>query len=160
MGWLQGVRRVASASHAGFRRAVAHSSRAGNRPPASTSEGTTTMSQPTHLSPADIREPYKIAPDTWVIPELVPGPPGLLIPLNSMVIAAEEHAQLLWLMSQLTNDQRELLELRLAGLSAAEIGRVLGRSPEAVRKAQSRTVYSLRMAISARPDAGTGQRNG
>jgi flavorubredoxin len=39
---------------------------------------------------ADIREPYRIAPDTWVIPEIVPGPPGTIVSLNSMVITAEE----------------------------------------------------------------------
>lgn len=43
-----------------------------------------------HSTSADIREPYLIAPDTWVIPELVPGPPGMVIPLNSMVIAGAE----------------------------------------------------------------------
>ena len=39
---------------------------------------------------ADIREPYKVARDTWVIPELVPGGPGIVVPLNSMVIAGAE----------------------------------------------------------------------
>lgn len=38
----------------------------------------------------DIREPYCVAPDTWVIPEIVPGPPGTVVALNSMVITAEE----------------------------------------------------------------------
>jgi RNA polymerase sigma-70 factor (ECF subfamily) len=68
---------------------------------------------------------------------------------DELAIAAEEHEQLLWLMSQLAPDQRELLELRLAGLSAVEIGRVLGRSPDAVRKAQSRTVHTMRAALAA-----------
>ena len=31
-----------------------------------------------------------VAPDTWVIPELVPGPPGTVVPLNSMVITGAE----------------------------------------------------------------------
>ena len=45
-----------------------------------------------HTGVADVRDPYRIAPDTWVIPELVPGPPGTdtVIPLNSMVIAGAE----------------------------------------------------------------------
>jgi flavorubredoxin len=38
----------------------------------------------------DIREPYRVAPDTWVIPEIVPGPPGTIVALNSMVITAEQ----------------------------------------------------------------------
>jgi flavorubredoxin len=53
---------------------------------------TATAPHPTHGGTADIREPYRIAPDTWVIPELVPGPPGTdtVVPLNSMVIAGAE----------------------------------------------------------------------
>jgi flavorubredoxin len=43
-----------------------------------------------HPPSADIREPYRVADDTWIIPELVPGPPGMVIPLNSMVIAGAE----------------------------------------------------------------------
>ena len=43
-----------------------------------------------HSTPADIREPYRVAPDTWVIPEIVPGPPGTIVALNSMVITARE----------------------------------------------------------------------
>jgi flavorubredoxin len=37
-----------------------------------------------------IRQPYRIAPDTWVISELVPAMPGTVVPLNSMVITAAE----------------------------------------------------------------------
>lgn len=69
--------------------------------------------------------------------------------LDDMVVAGEEHEQLLWLMNQLPPDQRELLELRLAGLSAVEIGRVLGRNPDAVRKAQSRTVQTMRSLMTS-----------
>lgn len=45
-----------------------------------------------HAATADLREPYRIAPDTWVIPELVPGPPGTdtVVALNSMVITGAE----------------------------------------------------------------------
>ncbi len=41
-------------------------------------------------TPADMQEPYRIAPDTWVISEIVAGPPGTFVPLNSMVIAGAE----------------------------------------------------------------------
>jgi flavorubredoxin len=37
-----------------------------------------------------VLEPYRIAPDTYVIPELVDGPPGTVVPLNSMVITGAE----------------------------------------------------------------------
>jgi flavorubredoxin len=43
-----------------------------------------------HHAPADIRDPYRVAPDTWVIPEIVPGPPGSVVALNSMIITAAE----------------------------------------------------------------------
>lgn len=43
-----------------------------------------------HPATADIREPYRVAPDTWVIPEIVPGPPGTVVALNSMVVMAAE----------------------------------------------------------------------
>jgi flavorubredoxin len=43
-----------------------------------------------HNSSADVRQPYQVAADTWVIPELVPGPPGTVVALNSMIITAEE----------------------------------------------------------------------
>ena len=35
-------------------------------------------------------DPYKIAPDTWVIPELVAAGPDAVVPMNSMVIAGAE----------------------------------------------------------------------
>jgi len=72
---------------------------------------------------------------------------------DELVIAAEEHEQLLWLMNQLAPDQRDLIELRLAGLSAVEIGVVLGKTPEAVRKAQSRTVQTMRAAMASQHEA-------
>ena len=41
-------------------------------------------------SPVGINAPYRVAPDTYVIPELVPGPPGTYVSINSMVIAGAE----------------------------------------------------------------------
>jgi flavorubredoxin len=49
-------------------------------------EGTSAM----HTTSADVRDPYQVATDTWVVPELVPGPPGTVVTLNSMVIAGAE----------------------------------------------------------------------
>jgi flavorubredoxin len=37
-----------------------------------------------------VHAPYRVAPDTYVIPELVPGPPGAYVSLNSMVITGAE----------------------------------------------------------------------
>ncbi len=67
--------------------------------------------------------------------------------LEEQLLDAERHEELRRLLNCLPPDQRELLELRLAGLSAVEIGRVMGRSQEAVRKAQSRSVMNLRNGL-------------
>lgn len=72
--------------------------------------------------------------------------------LDELIVAQEQHDRLLHLLSQLPTEQRDLLELRLAGLSAAEIGKVLGRSEAAIRKAQSRTVIGLRAAVAAQDE--------
>ena len=41
----------------------------------------TTINKPTPPPHAalGVQEPYRIAADTWVIPELVPGPPGRVV---------------------------------------------------------------------------------
>ena len=41
-------------------------------------------------SPVGVKTPYRVAPDTFVIPELIPGPPGAYVSLNSMVITGAE----------------------------------------------------------------------
>jgi RNA polymerase sigma-70 factor, ECF subfamily len=75
--------------------------------------------------------------------------------VEELVVRGEEQELLFALMAQLPADQRELLELRLAGLSAAEIGVVLGRSPDAVRKAQSRVFATMRAtAETMTPESG------
>ena len=51
---------------------------------------------------------------------------------------------------QLGDDDRELLELRVhAGLSADEVGRLLGKRPGAVRMAQARALQRLRANLEA-----------
>lgn len=56
--------------------------------------------------------------------------------------------QLQRLLQGLPEEHRQLIELRAAGLTAAEIGRVLGKSETAVRQAQSRLIRSLRQQCS------------
>ena len=62
-------------------------------------------------------------------------------------LADESHRQVRLLLSRLKPAQRDLLELRLAGLKNAEIARILGRSHDAVRKEQSRIVQTLRLFV-------------
>jgi RNA polymerase sigma-70 factor (ECF subfamily) len=52
--------------------------------------------------------------------------------------------------AQLPADQRDVLELRLIGLTGAEIASVLGRSHSAVKVAQHRALKRLRAALLAR----------
>lgn len=55
-----------------------------------TIEAATPTHADAHSGTADIRDPYRVAADTWVIPELVPAEPGTVVPLNSMVITGSE----------------------------------------------------------------------
>ncbi len=60
---------------------------------------------------------------------------------------AEERERVACLIAALPDEQRELLTLKVAGgLSAKEIGQVVGRSETAVRMALSRIVKQLRTA--------------
>jgi RNA polymerase sigma-70 factor, ECF subfamily len=69
------------------------------------------------------------------------------------VLAAERRAELAGAFRRLRADQQEVLALRvLGGLSAAQVGEVLGRSEGAVRVAQHRALVSLRelLGVTAR----------
>ncbi len=66
--------------------------------------------------------------------------------LNSL-IDAEERARIAGLIAALPDEQRDLLALKVAGgLSAREIGQVVGKSEGAVRVAFHRIVQRLRVA--------------
>ena len=66
---------------------------------------------------------------------------------EAMAIAVEERESVRALLAQLPPDQRHLLELRLAGLTDAEIARALGRSHGSVRVAQYRAIARLRSLL-------------
>jgi RNA polymerase sigma-70 factor (ECF subfamily) len=70
---------------------------------------------------------------------------------EELAVAADRQGRVLALMSQLTADQRQVLELRFAGLTDVEIGVVLGRNPGAVRAVQARGVARLRELLGIRP---------
>lgn len=67
--------------------------------------------------------------------------------LDDQLVVADQQQLLVRLLAHLKPEQRDLMELRLAGLSAGEIGQVLGKSPEAVRTAQSRAIQALKQAV-------------
>jgi RNA polymerase sigma-70 factor (ECF subfamily) len=59
-------------------------------------------------------------------------------------VHADAHARMLALLDQLSEPQRQVVELRLAGLTDAEIGHLLDRNQGAVRALQFRAVTRLR----------------
>jgi RNA polymerase sigma-70 factor, ECF subfamily len=77
-----------------------------------------------------------------------PGPlPAMAGPEEAM-LAAERRAEVAGAFRRLRADQQEVLALRvLGGLSATQVGEVLGKSEGAVRVAQHRALRSLREAM-------------
>jgi RNA polymerase sigma-70 factor (ECF subfamily) len=66
---------------------------------------------------------------------------------EEIAIADEERRRLDSLLVQLTRDQRRVVELRLAGLTGAEIALALGLSHSAVKVHQFRAIRRLRTAL-------------
>lgn len=66
-------------------------------------------------------------------------------------LASDEARTIRDLLAQLPSDQRELLELRLAGLTDIEIARIVGRSHGAVRTSQYRAIARLRAIAGVAP---------
>jgi RNA polymerase sigma-70 factor (ECF subfamily) len=71
---------------------------------------------------------------------------------EEMAIAADHQGWVLSLLAQLSADQRQVVSFRLAGLTATEIGTVLGRRPGAVRAIQARAMARLRDLLGVRAD--------
>lgn len=68
---------------------------------------------------------------------------------EEQALAAVQQRDITALLAQLRADEREIVELRLAGLRDAEIAQALGRSPGAIRTAQYRAVKHLRALVAA-----------
>jgi RNA polymerase sigma-70 factor, ECF subfamily len=67
------------------------------------------------------------------------------MPVDHDLVIGDDQALVRQLFTQLTPAEQEVLELRvIAGLSAEQVGEVLGRNPGAVRTAQSRALAHLR----------------
>jgi RNA polymerase sigma-70 factor (ECF subfamily) len=81
---------------------------------------------------------------TWPI-ETVPEPVADGGDPEDRAVTADLSRRLLPLLNDLTDAQREIIVLRVAaGLSAEEVGAVIGKSAAAVRMAQSRAMARLR----------------
>ncbi|MFL6253356.1 MAG: RNA polymerase sigma factor, partial [Actinomycetes bacterium] len=77
-----------------------------------------------------------------------PGPLPAVGGPEEAVLAAERWAEVAGAFRRLRADQQEVLALRvLGGLSATQVGEVLGKSEGAVRVAQHRALRSLREAM-------------
>jgi RNA polymerase sigma-70 factor, ECF subfamily len=70
---------------------------------------------------------------------------------ESRAIAADDRQSVLAAMVHLTEDQRTIIEFRLAGLTGAEIAAVLGKSRNAVDQAQFRAINRIRTLIGSQP---------
>jgi RNA polymerase sigma-70 factor (ECF subfamily) len=66
-------------------------------------------------------------------------------------LAAEGQREVQLLLAIVPPDQRRVLELRLAGLTTAEIAQALGLSPGAVRASQYRAAKRLRLVMGLAP---------
>ena len=78
-------------------------------------------------------------------------PDGVVhVDFTERLVSAEEADAVRLAFARLSEDDRELLELRVVGgLSAEEVAAVLGRRPGAVRMAQSRALARLRRHLEA-----------
>lgn len=83
------------------------------------------------------RRPVSPLTAAEILPDSRPSP-------EDSALAAEDAHAMLALLAQLPHEQRQVVELRLAGLTDQEIARVLGRSHGAIRTAHYRAVLQLR----------------
>ena len=69
--------------------------------------------------------------------------------LDEQVAHLDDLARLRRALAELTNDQRRVVELRLAGLSGIEISKATGKSHAAVKMLQHRALDQLRSVLAA-----------
>lgn len=75
-------------------------------------------------------------------PDLAPGP-------EDYAIAREQRAHIRQLLELLTDDQREVVELRLSGLTGVEIAEVTGRKRDAIKMLQYRALERMRTHVTS-----------
>lgn len=86
------------------------------------------------------RKPTAPITDAWEIADAGDSP-------EEFAIAADGDRNVHRLLTYLTPDQRDVVELRLNGLTGAEIAAVLGKRPGAIRATQFRAYQRLRELI-------------
>lgn len=90
------------------------------------------------------RRPAHHLADGWETadPDLLP---------EERIVADEAARELHAALATLTDDQRTIMQLRLAGLSAPEVAQVLGRSSQAIKSTQFRAIAQLRKRLQPPP---------
>jgi RNA polymerase sigma-70 factor (ECF subfamily) len=73
---------------------------------------------------------------------------------EELALAAAQRSELRVLLARLPEHQRQVVELRLAGLTGVEIGRVLGRSENNVAVTYSRAIGRLRAMLGVAAGSG------
>jgi RNA polymerase sigma-70 factor (ECF subfamily) len=73
---------------------------------------------------------------------------------EEMAIAADDRRQVVALLASLPEDQRRVIELRLAGLSGNEIAESIGKSVAAVKMLQHRAMQRCRRTLAAQAAPG------
>jgi RNA polymerase sigma-70 factor (ECF subfamily) len=72
--------------------------------------------------------------------------------LEDQAVAEERRRALVQGLAALPDEQRQVVELRLAGLTGPEVAATLGRSHDSVRTTQRRAVSRLRAQLGITPD--------
>jgi RNA polymerase sigma factor (sigma-70 family) len=85
-------------------------------------------------------KPTNILHESLEIADVADGP-------EEIAIRNDEQRSLEDVMKRLSDEQRSVIELRLAGLSGNEIAQVLGKSRNAIDQAQFRAVSRLRLLL-------------
>lgn len=93
------------------------------------------------------RRPQVALDDVAPMPDPAPSP-------EARAIAGEQERQLFAALGQLTDDQRHVVELRLAGLASREVAEVLGLTLGAVKASQHRAYARLRTLLADHDPSG------
>src|SRR5262245_36303038 len=91
------------------------------------------------------RRPLAPLADAGDLPDAAPSP-------EDEAVAAEARQTVQAVLVHLSDEQRRVVELRLAGLTDAEIAHVIGRKHGAVRAAQYRALLKLRTLLVSEPE--------
>lgn len=93
-----------------------------------------------------VTDHYRAARPTEALAESLELPDGSAGP-EELAIRHDEQRSLARVLNRLSEDQRSVIELRLAGLTGNEIAAVLGKTRNAVDQAQFRAISRLRTLL-------------